>query len=242
MVSKTIIVSMGLTAIATAQSTTEATLLLPDLCVTQSAPTVTVVNTQDSLTTYSYSCSIDSAAVSSASAKASQVRESAQNKASEVRASLATMLPKDPKESEKPDDKRWLAAMKQRDSSFECYGLDAFDACIPWEITQGPSFWAVHYTATNVVGVEQECTFGDGGVASGPATCTASGRLDPEIWGDGDGSHTETFAKTEVDDFYIRNTVMVTMGGEAAPQATTAGGETGHGKSLPLVFSSFVAF
>jgi hypothetical protein len=155
-----------------------------------------------------------------------------------MRASLAIMLPEDPRKTDKPekpdnnndnddddddDDKPWPLAMalKQRDSSFECYGLDAFDACIPWEITQGPSYWAVHYTATHVAGFDQECTFGDGGVASGAATCTARGNLDPGIWGDGDGSHTETFAKTEVDEFYIRNTVQVTMGGGAPAQATS---------------------
>jgi hypothetical protein len=227
MLSKRTLLSLGLAATAAAQTTTEATLLLPDLCVTQSAPTVTVVNVQDTLTTYSYSCSIDSAAVSSASAKASQIAESAQNKASEVRASLATFLPGGFKEDKDiPEDRRRRAeGSMKRDSSFECYGFDAFDACIPWEITQGPSYWAVHYTGTNIAAVNQECTFGEGGVANGPATCTGSGRLDPEIWGDGDGSHTETFAKTEVDDFFIRNTVAVTMGG---PQATGGGGPKGQ--------------
>lgn len=96
-----------------------------------------------------------------------------------------------------------------------------FDACIPWEITQGPSYWAVHYTATDVGGLDQECTFGDGGVENGPATCTASGRLDPNIWGDGDDSHTHTFEKTDVDEYFIRNTVPVTAGGE--PLATGGG-------------------
>lgn len=258
MLSKTTLISLALAATTTAQTMTSATLLLPDLCVTQSSPTVTIVNTQDSLTTYSYSCSIDSAAVSSASAKASQIKESAQNKASEVRASLATMFPEDPRESDKPgndndnkpenddkdkdeendndNDKPW--PIKKRDSSFECYGLDAFDACIPWEITQGPSYWAVHYTATHVAGFDQECTFGEGGVASGAATCTASGNVDPEIWGDGDGSHTETFAKTEVDMFYIRNTVQVTIGGGGQAQATGGGGN-GTGMLFRAPFHCF---
>jgi hypothetical protein len=128
MLSKASVVGLALAAGAAAQTTTTATILIPDWCVTQSVPTVTVLGSGD-LTTYSYSCSIDSAAVSSASAKASSIAESAQAKASELKASLATLgKPKDPKETEQPDTKRWLQKMgaMKRDSSYECFGWDAF--------------------------------------------------------------------------------------------------------------------
>ncbi|KAF2014837.1 hypothetical protein BU24DRAFT_463581 [Aaosphaeria arxii CBS 175.79] len=222
----TLVALAALTTTAVGQSTATATLLLPDWCVTQSQPAVTILGA-NSLTTYSYSCSTDTAAMSSASAKASKLGESARQKASEVQASLGVTEAKNPRPTDDSRDNiaRYARGLvHERDSSYECYGFDAFDACIPWEITQGESFWAVHYTATDVGGVDQECTFGEGGVQNGPATCTASGRLDPNIWGDGDGSHTETFAKTEVDDFYIRNTVVATFGSQAAG---TSGGVSG---------------
>lgn len=197
---------------ARAQSTTTATVLIPDWCVTQAQPTVTVLG-QGDMTTYSYSCSIDSSAVSSASAHASDVAASARSKASEMKSKW------DPRVTGKPNDhnKRTLDFFGKRDDT--CYGWNAFEACIPWEITQGPSIWAVHFT-NNIVALDQECTFGQGGIASGPATCTASGRLDPELWGRGDGPHTHTFVKSDVDRYWIRNAVSVTMGGIA--QATTA--------------------
>lgn len=194
-----------------AQSTTTATILIPDWCITQSAPTVTVVNSNRDLTTYSYSCSIDSSAVSSASAKASSKVEDARNHASAVLASLDVHPP-------------IHTNLARRDNS--CFGWDSWrgSACIPWEVTQGPSIWAVHYTAVGIAGLDQECSFGDGGVASGKATCTGDGRLDPGVWGWGDGPHTHTFEKDDVDHFWIRNTVAVTLGGGsggAAPTTTT---------------------
>lgn len=213
-----------LAATASAQSTTTATVLVPDWCVTQATPTVTVVG-QGDLTTYSYSCSYDTSAVSSASAKASQIRESARSKASSLRG--------DPRATDRPDNdndddnnndrrRRSLNFFGRRDDS--CYGWDAFEGCIPWEVTQGPSTWAVHYTATGIVALNQECSFGSGGVSSGDATCTASGRLDPSVWGNGDGPRTRTFAKSDVDRFWIRNTVAATAGGSAVAtgSATTA--------------------
>jgi hypothetical protein len=119
----------------------------------------------------------------------------------------------------------------------DCYnwnnwGFNSYSACIPWEITQGPSIWAVHYTLTNIGALDQECSFGQGGVASGPATCTASGRLDPGVWGDGDGVRTHTFAKGDVERYWIRDVVGVTSGGDggggAGPTTTTWTG-TGAG-------------
>jgi hypothetical protein len=208
--------SLALATTASAQSTTIATLLLPDWCVTQSAPTVTVVNQASDLTTYSYSCTTNSAAISAASSKASQIRESAQNAASSLRASLGSLIPDIPQITDLPNP--FNDKMKRQDG--DCFGLDAFNACIPWEITQGPSYWAVHYTVTDVVAADQVCSFGEGGVASGDATCTASGRVDTRIWGDGDGVHTETFARSEIDEFFIRNTVSVTMGGPAQGELT----------------------
>lgn len=206
-----------LAALTSAQTTTTATILLPDWCVTQSAPAVTVLG-QNSLTTYSYGCTINSAAVSSAEARASSalaaassLAHEAQSKASAIRASLNLNLPNIPSPTNIPG----FGSKHKRD----CLGFNAgaFDACIPWEVTQGASYWAVHYTATGVIGLEQECTFGDGGVASGAATCTASGKLDPSVWvnGDAEGRHTQTFAKSDVDKYWIRDTVAVTAGGEA---------------------------
>lgn len=212
MITKTTLLSLAVAASTAAQTTTTATLLIPDWCVTQSQPSVTVLGSQSDLTTYSFSCTTDYSKISSAAAKASGLEESAKSKASALRASLGVP----PEETDKPKPRGLLFnadSNEKRDSSYECYGWDAFDACIPWEITQGASYWAVKLSTTDVGGLYQTCTFGDGGVANGPATCTASGRLDPGIWGDGDGSHTETFAKTDVDEFYIRNTVPVTAGG-----------------------------
>jgi hypothetical protein len=207
------------------QTTHTATVLIPDWCVTQSAPTVTVLGTASDLTTYSYSCSIDSSAVSSASAKASSIAGAAQSRASALKASLSANPPgartKDPNNNNNnnnPQTKRGLDLVGKRDNS--CYGFDSFEACIPWEITQGPSIWAVHYTVTGIVALDQECSFGNGGVSSGAATCTASGRLDPSVWGNGDGPRTHTFQKNDVDMFWIRNTVSVTESGGAVVTTT----------------------
>lgn len=215
----TILALFALAATASAATTT-ATVLLPNACVTKSAPAVTIIGQASGLTTYSYSCSINSAEVSSAEAKASSLAASAERKASEIEASLGRLKPtifaRDAQLAESDLEKR----------ANECYGFNAFEACIPWVITQGASYWAVHMTASAVVAVDQVCTFGEGGVSNGPATCTASGRLDPEIWGTGGGSHTETFAKTEVDTFFLRNTVVATSGGQGAGPATTGAGAT----------------
>ncbi|KAF2475202.1 uncharacterized protein BDR25DRAFT_279183 [Lindgomyces ingoldianus] len=225
MISKTVtpaLLPLLLAALTTALTTSTATLLIPDWCVTQSQPTVTVLGSSSDLTTYSYSCSTDTSKVLAASSKASAIEASAKSKASALQASLGGVKTKDHSDNAR----RYLAALaaerEKRDSSYECYGYDAFDACLPWEVTQGASYWAVHYTVTGIVAVDEVCTFGDGGVASGDATCTGSGRLDPSIWGDGDGSHTETFKKTDVDEFFIRNTVPVTMGGKAVVTGTGA--------------------
>lgn len=192
---------------ATAQSTITATILLPSVCVTQSTPTVTVLGT-NSLTTYSYGCTINSALLSSGLARASSALADAsslinvaQSKASELLTNIAfpTQIP-------------GFGAKAKRDDS-DCFGLGSLDICIPWEVTQGASYWAVHYTAAGVGGLAQECTFGDGGVASGAATCTASGSLDTAVWGDGTGAHTKTFSKEDVDKHWVRDTVAVTAGG-----------------------------
>jgi hypothetical protein len=192
---------------ATAQSTTTATILLPDVCVTQSTPTVTVLGA-NSLTTYSYGCTVNSALVSSglarassALADASSVVNAAQSKVSDLLTNIAfpTKIPGFGNEAKRDDN--------------DCFGFGGFDVCIPWEVTQGPSYWAVHYTAAGVGGISQECSFGDGGVASGAATCTGSGRLDTAVWGDGTGVHTKTFSKEDVDKHWVRNTVAVTAGG-----------------------------
>jgi hypothetical protein len=201
---------------ALAQTATTATVLIPDWCITQSSPTVTVLASANDLTTYSYSCSIDSSAISSASARASSALNSALAHASQVRASLGVDIP---------------PIHTKRDST--CWGWDNSwngDACIPWEITQGPSIWAVHYTVTGVVALDQECSFGSGGVVSGAATCTADGRLDPGVWGGGDGPRTHTFGKEDVDRFWIRDAVRVTVNGAAGPTTTTglaSGGAAG---------------
>jgi hypothetical protein len=199
---------------ALSQTTTTATVLIPDWCITQSTPTVTVLNRASDLTTYSYSCSVDSSAVSSASAHASSVVNSALAHASQVRASLGVNIDIPPIHTKRDDS---------------CWGWNEHwnwngngNACIPWEITQGPSIWAVHYTVTGVLALDQECRFGSGGVESGAATCTADGRLDPGVWGDGDGPRTHTFDRADVDRFWIRNTVKVTEGGGAGPTTTTA--------------------
>ncbi|KAF2024637.1 hypothetical protein EK21DRAFT_93951, partial [Setomelanomma holmii] len=127
------------------------------------------------------------------------------------------------KPTDKPDVRRAALGFEKRDDT--CYGWDAFDGCIPWEITQGPSIWAVHYTVTGIVSLDQECSFGPGGVLSGAATCTADGRLDPEVWGRGDGPRTHTFPKSDVDLFWIRNTVGVTeAGGVVAATSVSASG------------------
>ena len=87
--------------------------------------------------------------------------------------------------------------------------------------------WAVHYTARGEIPLDQECNFGPGGVSSGSATCTASGRLDAGVWSVGSGTRTHTFAKEDVDKLWIRNTVAVTAGG---PPAST-GAPTASGSS-----------
>ncbi|KAL5119671.1 hypothetical protein ACEQ8H_002517 [Pleosporales sp. CAS-2024a] len=193
---------------ALAATTTTATVLIPNWCITASSPTVTVVNSASDLTTYSYSCSVDSSAASSASAAASAGR---------LRASAA------------------LASagihhtqVAKRDDGY-CYndwnhgwGGGDWSACIPWEVTQGPSIWAVHYTLTNIVALDQECTFGAGGVASGPATCTASGRLDPGVWGNALGVRTHTFASDDVQRYWIKDVVRVTAGSAPSNNAATA--------------------
>ncbi|KAF2123038.1 hypothetical protein BDV96DRAFT_561881, partial [Lophiotrema nucula] len=158
----TTLLSLLLAVGASAQSTTTATILVPDWCVTETNPTVTVLG-QNDLTTYSYSCSIDSAAVSSASQHASEVEASAKSKASALQASLGH-----PQETDKPNQRLARGAgrlgIMKRDN-YECYGWDAFEACIPWEVTQGPSYWAAHYTVTGIVTVDEECSFGNGGLA-----------------------------------------------------------------------------
>lgn len=187
-----------------AQTTTTATILIPDWCITQSAPTVTVINRDRDLTTYSYSCSVDSSAMSSASAKANSIAGDAKSRASAKVASAGL----------KPT---WVPGAVKRDN--DCYGwnngwgYNSWEACIPWEITQGASVWAVHYTATGVVALDQECSFGAGGVYSGAATCTASGRLDPGVWGGGEGPRTHTFSRSDVDRFWVKDVVSVTGGG-----------------------------
>ncbi|KAH7132583.1 hypothetical protein B0J11DRAFT_427396 [Dendryphion nanum] len=183
MAAKSALLTLFVLATTASAATTTATLLLPNVCVTKATPAVTIIGQANGLTTYSYSCSINTAAVSSAEAKASSIVASRDIE---------------------------VAVLEKR--AGECYGWNAFEACIPWVVTQGASYWAVRVTAPAVVGVEQVCTFGDGGVASGPATCTASGRIDPQIWGTGGGSHTETFAKSQVDNHFIRNTVVATTG------------------------------
>lgn len=232
-----ILAPLFLGALAQGQiTTTTATILLPDWCVTQTAPTVTVLG-QNSLTTYSYGCTVNSAAISSAEARASSALAAgssaineAQSRLSEKLASRSNAaLPTDVPDSE--NDKRDVDP-----SEYNCLAADigAFDACIPWEITQGASYWAVHYTATGVIGLEQECSFGDGGVASGAATCTASGQLDPSIWSDGEEEHTRTFALDEVEKYWIRDTVVVTAGGPPATTgvfAATATGTAGEAES-----------
>ncbi|PSN66230.1 hypothetical protein BS50DRAFT_410366 [Corynespora cassiicola Philippines] len=214
-----------LSAVATAQTTTTATILVPDWCVTQSAPTVTVLG-QNSMTTYSYSCSIDTGAISSALADASGIANSALSAAQSLAESLGAEVPIP---TQKPDwvpdvdidiDRRRSSPNPQAlyhpmHKRNDCFGYDMVDACIPWEVTQGASYWAVHYTMAGLMGLDQECKFGDGGVESGPATCTATGRIDPEVWGGTDGVHTQTFQKTDVDKWFIRNTVAVTAGGPA---------------------------
>jgi hypothetical protein len=209
---------------ALAQTTTTATILIPDWCITQSTPTVTVVNRASDLTTYSYSCSIDSSAVSSASAHASSVVNSALAHASEVRASLGVNVDIPPIHTKRDDS---------------CWGWNggwnggwSGNACIPWEITQGPSIWAVHYTVTGIVALDQECRFGAGGVESGDATCTADGRLDPGVWGGGDGPRTHTFGKDDVDRYWIRNAVSVTANGGAGPTTTTMGSGSRSGSGI----------
>lgn len=110
----------------------------------------------------------------------------------------------------------------------------------------------MHYTLTNIVALDQECTFGAGGVAEGPATCTASGRLDPGVWGDGDGVRTRTFNKDDVQRYWGRDVVQVTAGGAqatttrwtgtglapsrtaAAVQGNDVAGSTGGGVVMPL--------
>lgn len=217
-----IIALVALVATTASAATTTATVLLPNACVTKSAPAVTIIGQANGLTTYSYSCSINSAAVSSAEAKASSLAASAERKASEIEASLGRLKP-----TFAARNVDLVDAMPEK-RAYECYGFNAFEACIPWVITQGASYWAVHMTASAVVAVDQVCSFGEGGISNGPATCTASGRLDPEIWGTGGGSHTETFAKTEVDTFFIRNTVVATSGtgGQGTGPATTAANGT----------------
>jgi hypothetical protein len=161
---------------------------------------------ENSLTTYSYGCTINTALLSSGLARASSLLGDAssllnvaQSKASDLLTNIAL-----------PTNIPGFGDKAKRD---DCLGLGNLDVCVPWEVTQGASYWAVHMTAAGVGGVAQECSFGEGGVESGAATCTASGNLDTAIWGDGKGSHTKTFAKSEVDEHFVRNTVAVTAGG-----------------------------
>lgn len=219
---KSTILALFALAATTSASTTTATVLLPNACVTKSAPTVTIIGQANGLTTYSYSCSGNGAVVSSVVGRASSIVASVERKASEIEASLERLLP------------TWIARdvdSTREKRANECFGLNALDACIPWVITQGASYWAVHMTASAVLAVNQVCTFGEGGVANGPATCTASGRLDPEFWGTGVGSHVETFAKTKVDKYFIRNTVVATTGG---PAPTGAGANNAQSTGLAV--------
>lgn len=223
MAAKSALLTLFVLATTASAATTTATLLLPNVCVTKATPAVTIIGQANGLTTYSYSCSINTAAVSSAEAKASSIVASVERKASELEASLNKWLP-----TGLPKRDIEVAVLEKR--AGECYGWNAFEACIPWVVTQGASYWAVRVTAPAVVGVEQVCTFGDGGVASGPATCTASGRIDPQIWGTGGGSHTETFAKSQVDNHFIRNTVVATTG-TGTPVTNSAGATVGFAGS-----------
>ncbi|KAH7092051.1 hypothetical protein FB567DRAFT_545246 [Paraphoma chrysanthemicola] len=170
-----------LAATAAAQT---ATILIPDWCITQSAPAVTVVDRDRDLTTYSYSCSTNTSAVSSASVQGSSVAADAKSRASDLKASLKGL-----KSTDKPD--------------------------------------TVHYTVTGIVALDQECSFGAGGVASGAATCTAGGRLDPEVWGRGDGPRTHTFPKSDVDQFWSRETVKVTEAGGVVAGTSVSGTMSG---------------
>ena len=206
-----------------AQSTGSATVLIPDWCVTQATPTVTATG-QGDLTTYSYLCPSNSVIVSSITARASSALESARSRASEVRSSLEARITGD------SNDRRSFGFSNVKRQDDTCYGWGAFDGCIPWEVTQGTSTWAAHYTRANVVSIDQQCSFGDGGVSSGSATCTGSGRLDPAVWGDGDGSRTRTFAQTDVDRYWIRNGVAITSGGGPLP---TNGATTTTGTASP---------
>lgn len=239
----TLIALLAATASAQSATTSTATVLIPDWCVTQTQPAVTVLGQQDGLTTFSYGCPSPSitntaAIVSSVSARASSLLQSARSRASQVRASLESARPTG-------NNRRSLNAFdfeKRQDDT--CYGwnADPYNACIPWEIIQGPSTWAVHLTVTSSVALDQECTFGSGGVASGPATCTASGRLDPGLWGGaGDASRTRTFASSDVDRYFIRNAVPVTAGGPtttstvsgSATRTAASGGRQTTGAAAP---------
>lgn len=220
----TVLALLAATAGTYAQSTSTATVLVPYRCVTQATPTVTVVAGQSDLTTYSYICptATDSAAAySSASAKASSIWESARSRVSAARSNLGVEARATGKA--RRDVNESLILKRQGGG---CFGWDndVRDACVPWEVTQGPSTWAVHYTRSGTAALDQECTFGSGGVSSGVATCTGSGRLDPSAWGGSDGTQTRTFSKSDVDRFWVRNTVAVTSGGSTA--ATDSGGST----------------
>ncbi|KAF2180967.1 hypothetical protein K469DRAFT_753054 [Zopfia rhizophila CBS 207.26] len=192
-----------LSATAAAETTTVATILIPNWSVTAQNPTVTVLGSQADRTTYSISCSIDTSKVLSASAKASSVK-------SEMEDFKTSMQSTKGKPTGVPDSrvKRWDGG----------WG-GPWEACIPWEITQGPSTWAVHYTATDVWSMERECTFGNGGIGNGDATCIARGTLDPDIWGES-GTATHTFHRSDVDDVFLTQTLSVTAGGKAVETGT----------------------
>ena len=80
----------------------------------------------------------------------------------------------------------------------------------------------------NVAALDQECSFGKGGVAAGPATCTASGRLDPKVWGAGNGIRTHVFDSHEINWYWIRDVVVATAG--ALCPLTRHGGLNGVGR------------
>ena len=216
-----------LASLTSAQTTSTATILLPNVCTLQAEPSVTIVAQNNDLTTYTYNCS-------------NYVQPTRDFTPFTSKPSTTTTT--SPIPTSNTTDSLSLYTLSESSSVFRisnaptitnrhriptatgvAYIVDdrcdriATEGCIPWEITQGASFWGVYATvfvnldAYVTLEARQECTFGDGGIASGSATCEVRElRTNATDFWYATGSRI-TLAKSMVDRYFVRNTVAVAV-------------------------------
>jgi len=218
-----------LASLTSAQTTSTATILLPNVCTLQAEPSVTIVAQNNDLTTYSYNCANYVQPTRQFIPFTSQPSPTTTSPVPTANAtdslSLYTLskLPATFSIPRAPTITGWrrIATATAGGVAYTidrtCGRASPTEGCIPWEITQGASFWGVHVTVfinlNTYVTLEarQECTFGDGGIASGSATCEVKElRTNATDFWYATGSRI-TVAKSMVDRYFVRNTVAVAV-------------------------------